>query len=163
MSKPRFQPGQMCIIHPDEETECHALYDSPSHMFFDDGGTPRLAIEHGSDWIDFEDSEFIGDSETTLRVWGIPVSEDELETGTKTLTPSVTSDPDTATGKDVIAWWFASVGHRVDRIRVEFPGMRQIRIAIHIPDITEETDDPVTIVTFDFQLRGKQTKLKRPE
>ena len=161
-AKAEYKAGHMCIIHPGESIECHQLYDTPAHMFFEENGTSKLAIEHGSDWIDFEDSEFIGGSDTTLRVWGIPITPDAINDGAKGISPSVTSDADQATESDVIAWLFATVGHRVDEIRFEFPGARQIRIAMRIPDITEETDDRITLVTFDFKLGESESELERP-
>ncbi len=158
----KYKSGHMCIIHPNEPVECHPLNAAPAYMFFEENGIAKLAIEHGSDWIDFEDSEFIGGSETTLRVWGIPISADEINDGAEGISPSVSSDADHATESDVIAWLFATVGHRVDDITFEFPGTRQLRIAMKIPDITEETDDPITLVTFDFELGQSESELERP-
>jgi len=150
----------MCINHPGLPAECHALHKSPAHMFFDEDGAQKLAIEHGSDWIDFEDSEFIGGSDATFRIWGIPITDAELENGTKSISPPVTSfSPDESA---VYAWLFATVGHRVDSIKFEFPGSRRLRVAVNIPDITEESDDPITVVTFDMTLGMDETELERP-
>ena len=161
-AKAEYKPGHMCIIHPGESIECHQLYESPAHQFFEEGGMWKLAIEHGSDWIDFEDSELIGGSETTLRVWGIPIDAGAIVSGAEGISPPVTSDADQASESDVIASLFATVGHRVDEIGFEFPGARQIRIAMRIPDITEETDEPITLITFDFVLSENESDLERP-
>ena len=53
-------------------------------------------------------------------------------------------------------------GQSHDRhVVVEFPGEDRVRLALHIDDITEETDEANTVVTFDTSLK-KKTKLERP-
>ena len=129
-------------------------------MFFDDDGVRKLAFETGTDWVDFEDSELIGESETIVRAWGIPITEAQAKNGTsRDLQLNVSDDGDDGA---VSAWFFASVGHRVDHIKVEFPGKMRIRLAMHIEDITEETDECNTVITVDTILSTK-ADLNRPE
>lgn len=160
MTKPEFKPGHLCINHPGQNVESFAVGDGAAYMFFDENGIQKLAIEDGTDWVDFDDSELIGGSETLVRVWGIPISEAEVEDGaTQSLTPDVSSmEPD---GDRVSAWFFATVGHRVGSIAIEFPGKMRVRLALHIDDITEETEECNTIITLDTVLT-KRTELERP-
>ena len=55
MSQPEFKPGHLCINHPGQDVESFALGAGAAYMFFDEGGIRKLAIEDGTDWVDFED------------------------------------------------------------------------------------------------------------
>ena len=161
MPKPKFKSGHLCINHPGADVESFPLEGGAAYMFFDDNGTPKLAIESGTDWIDIEDSEFVGDSESLARVWGIPIDETQAKSGiAKTLKFDV-ANFDTDDGS-VNASFFASVGHRVGRIEVQFPGKMIIKLAMHIDDITEETDDCNTVIALETELTTA-TKLECPD
>ncbi len=73
MPKPEFKPGYLCINHPGRNVESFAVVGGAAYMFYEEDGTQKLAIEDGTDWVDFEDSELIGGSETLITVWGIPI------------------------------------------------------------------------------------------
>ena len=159
MAKPTFKPEHLSINHPEADVESFPLVGGAAYKFFDDAGVEKLACEIGTDWIDIEDSELIGDSETLACVWGIPVTKAQVKKGlSKSIRLAVSDDFDDGT---VAASFFASVGHRVDHINVEFPGSNRIRLALHIDDITEETDECNTVVTFDTSLTTK-ADLERP-
>jgi hypothetical protein len=155
-----FKTDHLCVIHPGLDTESFALENPAAFMFFDNDDTTKLAIETVTDWIDFEDSEMLGGSETFLRIWGLPVTSDDVLNGTKTLEPSVTSLP--PENDDVHAWFFGTIGHRVDKLTVEFPGGNRLRAVLHVEDITEETEDAVTRITIDTKLAGKPSELEAP-
>ncbi len=160
MPKPEFKPGYLCINHPGRNVESFAVVGGAAYMFYEEDGTQKLAIEDGTDWVDFEDSELIGGSETLITVWGIPIKKNEIENGVpQSLTPIISSlSPD---GDTVFAWFFAAIGHRVGKITIEFPGKKRVRLALHIDDITEKTNECNTIITLDTIL-SNPVSLERP-
>ena len=153
MAKPKFKSEHLTINHPGADIESFPLVGGAAYKFFKDAGVEKLAVELGTDWIDIEDSELIGESETLARVWGIPVTKAQAKNGVPKALRLAVSD-DTEDGS-VVASFFASVGHRVDQVNVEFPGSNRIRLALHIDDITEETDECNTVITFETSLNTK--------
>ena len=153
MPKPKFNPEHLSIVHPQSAFESFPLTGGAAFEFFSHSGSERLAVELATDWIDLEDSELIGESETLACVWGIPITKTQAEEGISKSIQLMVSDE--VSDGSVAASFFASVGHRVDRVDVEFPGNNRIRLALYIDDITEETDECNTVITFDTTLETK--------
>jgi len=151
MPKDSYKTDKLCISHPGMKTESFPLVGKPAFMPFSDKGTSKLAIEVGTDWIDFEDSELIGGSETLLRIWGLTATSADLKNGLKApLSPVVKYKK--PLGDGVFAWFFGSVGHRVEQVSVEFCGDFRVKIRMLIDDITEETEESNTVLTVDAKL-----------
>jgi hypothetical protein len=133
------------------ETEYFQLAGNPAFMPFDDRGTAKLAIQVGTDWIDAEETELFGHSDSNLDVWGISASRADLQNGlNRSLKPSIRFDP--PLGDSVYATFFATVGHRVDEIEIWLMGNDRVRISAMLVDVTEETMDANTRLTVDTAL-----------
>ena len=61
MAKPKSNSEHLTINHPGADVESFPLVGGAAYRFFDDSGVRKLAVEMGTDWVDIEDSELIGE------------------------------------------------------------------------------------------------------
>ena len=52
-------------------------------MFFESKSGPKLSLFIQTEFIDFSDSKIAGGSEISINVWGLPLSEPQVERGMK--------------------------------------------------------------------------------
>lgn len=159
MARIKYKPGHLVIQHEGYDTESFPLVGHPCFMKIPN--EDAIAIELGTDWVDFEESELIGGSETIAKIWGLSVSQKDLKQGkSKPIQPEVKDDHPLDGG--VFAWFFGSVGRRVDAVTVTLCGKNRVKIRMDVEDLTEETDDYSTILTFDATLTECEDEIDCP-
>lgn len=159
MKRVNFKPDHLLIHQPGFKIEAFPLVGNPCYMKLQDEDV--IAIELGTDWIAFEDSELIGGSEALAKIWGLQVSIDDLRRGrSRPIKPPVKDERPLDGG--IFAWFFGSIGRRVGAVAITLCGDNRVKIRMDVEDVTEETDDCSTILTVDTTLSECVDELQCP-
>jgi len=160
--KQMFAANSMVLALEGYENEIHPLSNNVAFSFYRFEGVSKLALNCWVDLLDLKESRVCGGSEVYALIWGLKFEKSSFYKKTqRVLCEEVSLALDETKGAS--ACFFNGEFFEISRLWLESRKEGKFRLWMKVRDISGNTDDFLTEVWVDGQLRDEPCDMTYPQ